>query len=272
MKLPITALLASTVLFGCQPKATDKVLVPRTLTAAEDFNQFPKEKTNVLSIFQQTDNTIKKRADRVPSLPFHVKFADTLLSIQMNAADPKSVVEKFSFAEFLNTQKSSMLVQPADSSGLVAPFYIITVNNNKIEAVNLYRAAGGANDSQYAKGVTPIGRSGYVINNDYFIASVSAKIYPIKRQKENERIHGTYFMNSPDRKTLVFLTANSLYQVYYPDGQVYTLTLPAAAPQEGSALMSWIQDKYSWQRVSGVTFLKKNVDFDRIIDIDEFKK
>lgn len=272
MKSILYALLLSVSLFGCTQNNDGKIMIPRPLAIADNFNQFPKDKNNVLSIFQQGDTKVNKRADRIESETYRIKYADTVVKIQMNAEDKKSVIEQFSFAEFLNTQKSSMLVQPADSSGLVAPFYIITVNNDKLEVVNLYRAASGAEDSKYAKGVTPVGRSGYVINNDFFVASVSAKIYPIKRLKEEERIHGVYLLNSPDKKTLVFLMAGSLYEVYYPTGETYTQPLPASAPADAVAMMNWIQNNYSWQRnETQISFLKKNIDDNRIIDIKDFK-
>lgn len=273
MKSTLYALLLSFILFSCKQKDNGKTVIARPLSDKEDFNQFSKDSKNVLSIFQQNDSLIKKRADRVSNESFHVKFADTTLSIQMNAADKNSVIDKFSFAEFLNTQKTSMLVQPADSSGLVAPFYIITVNKDKLEVVNLYRPSGGSNDSKYAKGATVVGRSGYVINNDFFVTSVSAKVYPIKRIKEEERIHGLFLINSPDKQTIVFMMPSSLYEVHYSTGEVFTQPLPSSMPTEPASVYKWIQDKYSWQKnESGITFLKKNIDEDRIIDIGEFKK
>lgn len=273
MKSTFYALLLSVILFSCQQKDDGKIVVPRPLSEKEDFNQFPKIKENVLSIFQQKGAVIKKRDDRVENEAFHVKFGDTTIIIQMNAADENSLIDKFSFAEFLNTQKTTMLVQPADSSGLVAPFYIITVNNDKLEVVNLYRPSSGSDDSKFAKGATVVGRTGYVINNDFFVTSVNAKVYPLKRIKPEERIHGVFLINSPDKQTVVFLMPSSLYEVHYSTGEVFTQPLPSTMPTDPAAVYKWIQDKYSWQKnETGITFLKKNIDEDRIIDIGDFKK
>jgi len=272
MKSNFCVLLLLVIMYGCQQKGSEKTLVPRTLSANDDFNQFPEDKKNALAIFQTGDSAVSKRADRIPNESYHVKYGDTSLRIQMDAADPASVAATFSFAEFLNTQKTSLLVQVADQSGLVQPVYLITLNDGKSEAVSLYLASKGADDKKYTKGIDKVGRSGYLINNDYFITTVNAKIYSVKRQKPEERIQGVFFVNSPDKKTLVFMTSNSLYEVYYPTGETLTQPLSSNFPKEPAALFKWVQDNYSWQRnESGISFLKKNADDNRIIDIKEFK-
>lgn len=272
MRSLLYALLFFVVLSGCQQKENGQTYVPRPLSANEDFNQFPKDKTNQLAIFQLGDSAIKKQADRIPKELYHIKFADTPVSIQLNAADKKSVASQFSFAEFLNTQKTALLVQVADTTGLVAPFYILTINNDKLEVVSIYRASSGADDSRYAKGAIRVGRSGYVVNNDYFITTVKAKVYPLTRLKEEERIPGIFFVNSPDKETVVFMMPSSLYEVHYPSGKTFTQPLSGKIPTVSADLLKWIQDSYSWQRnESGISFLKKNVDDNRIIDIKDFK-
>jgi len=270
MKSIFYVLLLSLAISACQPKENAKVLVPRPLTANEDLNQFSGDKKNALAIFQTKDSAINQRADRLPGEVYHVKLGDTAISIQMNAADKNSLISSFSFAEFLNTQKTSLLVQAADSSGLVSPFYILTLSNNKLEAITLYRESNGKQDKLFTKGLGVIGRSAYVINNDYVIKRVAAKIYTIKRQKAEERIQGKFFMNSPDKETIIFLLPNLLYEVHYPTGTVYSQPLPANTP-EAPALYKFIQNGYSWQRnESGISFLKKNIDDNRIINIEDF--
>jgi len=271
MKLIFYVLLLSIVAFGCQQKEQEKTLVPRSLTTDENFNQFSKDKKNVLSIYQTKDSAIKKRADRLPNQSYHVKLGDTAVSIQMNADDKSTVVNTFSFAEFLNTQKTSLLVQIADNSGLVAPFYIISLKNDQLEAVSLYKASTGKEDKKFTKGLDMIGRSAYLINNDYLLTRVNSKIYTVKRQNPEERIQGPFFINSPDKETLIFLLASALYEVHYPTGTVYTQPLPSKMPAETAALYKWIQSNYSWQRnESGISFLKKNIDDNRIINIEDF--
>lgn len=270
MKSIFYVLLFSIVISACQQKDSEKTLVPRPLTANENFNQFSKDKKAGLAIFQNKDSAITKRADRVPNASYHVKLGDTAISIQMDPNDKNAVVNTFSFAEFLNTQKTCLLVQVADNSGLVAPFYLITLKDDQLEAVTLYRASNGKNDKKFTKGLDVIGRSAYIINNDYVLKRVDSKIYTIKRQNPDERIQGTFFINSPDKETIIFMLASSLYEVHYPSGTVYNQPLPANRPA-APAIYKWIQDNYSWQRnESGISFLKKNVDDNRIINIEDF--
>jgi len=272
MKSIFYVLLLSIVASGCQQKKdNEKTLVAREVTAAENFNQFSADKKNILSIFQNKDSEVKKRADRLPNAAYHVKLADTAISIQMNADDKNSVVNTFSFAEFLNTQKTCLLVQVADNSGLVAPFYVISLKDGQLEAVALYKASKGKEDKKFTKGLDMIGRSAYLINNDYVLTGVNSKIYAVKRQNPDERIQGKFFINSPDKETLIFMVGSSLYEVHYPTGKVYTLALPAKIPAENVDLFKWIQDNYSWQRdESGISYLKKNIDDNRIINIEDF--
>jgi hypothetical protein len=79
-------------------------------------------------------------------------------------------------------------------------------------------------------------------------------------------------MYSSDKTTLVFLTANSLYQVNTATGEVFNLPLPAALINEPETLVGNIQRDYTWVvNANGTSFLKKSADDDRIVDIKEFK-
>jgi hypothetical protein len=272
MKLQVFAFLLSIVLLSCQKKETGKIYSPRSLTAQEDFNQFEKGNENALSIYKYANENANSDGN-IPGETFGVKFRDTTVSIQANASEKNSVTDQFSFAEFLNTQKTSLLVQLKDSSGLTAPFYLLSIKDGKLDIVSIYRPSSGKEDRRFTKGLSRIGRSGYLINNDFFISTVNVKVYPIKRQNPAERIQGLYFMNSKDKKTLVFLVSSSLYEVNYPTGEVYTQPLPPEMPKDPAEVFPWIQNNYSWQTDErGVSFLKENKDDNRIIDIKEFKR
>lgn len=266
MKLPIYVILFSLVLLGCQ-KNDGKVYLPRELTTDEDLNQ--SVKTAALSITRLVD----EEADNKAKLEvFSVKFGDTTVKVQTNKADVKSATGHFAYAQFINTQKSSLLVQVADASGLTAPFYLLTLNKGQLDVISLYRASNGKADSRFTKGLTKVGLSGYLINNDYYVTPVSAKVYPIKRQTPEERIQGLYFINSPDKKTVVFLVGSSFYEVHYPSGETFTQLLAATAPAEPEALYKWIQDNYSWQKNDkGISFLKANIEDNRVRNFSEFK-
>jgi len=258
-------------LFSCNRKEEGKIYSPRTLKGKEDFNQFQQGAENALTIYTHTaeGNTGAGGGQEL----FGVKFRDTTVRIQLNASDKDAVADQFALAEFLNTQKTALLVQLADSSGLTAPFYLIAVKNGKLDVVSIYRPSQGREDHRFTKGLSRIGRSGYLINNDFFITTVDAKVYPLTRQNPGERIQGLHFLNSADKKTLVFLVSSSLYEVNYPTGEVYTQPLSADMPKVPAQVFPWIQNNYSWQtNARGVAFLKKNKDNDRIIDIREFKK
>jgi len=269
MRSTIGAFLIAVVLFSCQNKETEKIYSPRSLTTQEDFNQFEKGDENALTIYKNAGENAGADSSEI----FGVKFRDTTVTIQTSASDKNAVTGKFALAEFLNSQKTSLLVQIADQSGLTAPFYLIAIKNGKLDVVSIYRPSSGKEDKRFTKGLSRIGRSGYLINNDFFISTVNVKVYPIKRQNPDERIQGLHFMNSTDKKTLVFLVSSSLYQVNYPTGEVYTQPLSSKMPKNATEVFTWIQKNYSWQTdAKGVSFLKENKDDNRIIDIREFKK
>lgn len=264
-------LFVAVVLVGCQGDKKEKAYLPRTLAAGEDFNSYAKNDETPFSVLKLTDADGLGPAAEEPEELFTIKFRDTIVMIQPDEADKGNVKDKFSLAQFVNTQKTSLLVQIADSSDLVAPYYLLTLKNDQLEVVNLYRPSTGKRDVEVTKGKIRVGSSGYLINNDYFITNVNAKVYPIKRQNPEERIQGEYFMNSPDKKTFVFLMADAFYEVHYPTNETFTLPFNSA-PSNKSALYAWVQANFSWQKDDkGISFLKQNVDDNRIIDIKEFK-
>jgi hypothetical protein len=271
MKRHIYIMMLSVLLFSCNQKEDGKVYLPRPLTGKEDFNHFGKGKEDALSIYSYT---LKDQPeDAGEKEVFGLKFRDTTVRLQLNTSDKASLTDRFAVAEYLNTQKTTVLVQVADHSGLTAPFYLIAVKDGSLDVVSIYRSSAGAADHRFTKGLSRIGRSGYLVNNDFFITTVDAKVYPLTRQNPDERIQGIHFLNSPDKKTLVFLVGSSLYQVHYPTDEVYTQPLSAGMPKIAAQAFPWIQHNYSWEtNAKGISFLRKNKDDNRVVDIREFNK
>lgn len=266
MKLKLCAILFSIVILGCQreKEINEKTYTARTLVASESFNETPKKKEDILSVFK-SDSTNKPNG-----LQFSVKFKDTVLSIKADKNDVKTA-NKFGLAEFINTQETAVLVQLAGNKA-IAPFYIISLKNGSPEVISLNKASNGKNDLKYTKGLEEQRRSSYVINNDFLVTVVNGKVYPIKRQKEEERIQGSYFLNSPDKSTLVFLTPSSLYQVNYLTNEVDNLPVPSKITSDSTQIFQRIQSNYNWHKnIRGTSFLKENADDNRIVDIKEFK-
>jgi len=260
MKTTLLALFLSITLLACKPGSQEKTLVPRALTADESFNEFPKSKDEILTIVKTDSGKVDLSA---------IQFKDTTISIKK---DPKPLANKFSEARYLNSQKTAVLVQVADGSGLVSPFYIILLKNGKLDVIDLDKSSNGKNDRNVTKGLEEISRTSFIINNDFLITSVNGNVYPIKRQVPEERIQGKFFMYSSDRKTLVFLTATSLYQVNYQTGETLNLPVDASLLNQPETLVGNIQQGYSWvENERGTSFLLKNPDEDRVVDIKEFK-
>lgn len=273
MKLKLYAPLLLAVLLGCQKKENEKTYVSRVLSANESFNEFQKNNGDSLVIYGSNETDSLQGDNEEKDQKLRVKFGDTIVRVQTNAKNKGISADRFASAQFLNTQKTCLLVQLSDSTGLVAPFYLIVIKDNKLEVVSLFRASTGQDDERFTKGMTKVGRSGYLINNDFFITTVNAKAYLIKRQNPEERIQGLYFLNSPDKRTLAFLVSSSLYQVHYPTGTVFTQPLSSKAPTTPSALFGWIQSNFYWEKdAKGISFLKENPDEDRVIDIKDFHK
>ena len=269
MKSTLYVLLFSIVLLSCQKKDNSKIYIPRVINANESFNDYPKDKENAFSIVKYDDSQAEPKDSKEL---FGIKLKDTTISIQTNANNKNEAADKFTFAEYLNTQKSSLLVQIADKSGLTAPFYLITLKDDKVDIISLFRPSKGAGDKRFTKGVDKIGRSGYLVNNDFFVTTVDAKVYLIRRQDPDERIQGLHFVNSPDKKTLVFLVSSSFYEVYYPTGEVFIQPLTNDAPKVPEEMYKWVVNNYSWQKNDkGMSFLKANVEDNRVRDSSEFK-
>jgi len=262
MKTTFLAIFISIALFACKPAKLEKTYQSKPF-ANEDFNESPRVKNEILSIVP-TEPALAGGKEN-----FTVKFKDTTIAIE-DAARP--LANNFKEARFINTQKTAALVQIEDGSGLVSPFYIISLKEGKVNVASLYKQSKGKNDKKYTKGLQDISLSNIIVNNDFAIALVNGTVYPIKRQVEGERIQGDFLFNSLDKRTLVFATANTLYQVNYRTGETSDLALPKKIA--GSAdIANDIRQGYSWAtNAKGTSFLKPNADEDRVVDISEFKK
>jgi hypothetical protein len=262
------ALALSAILFSCSGKH-ESVLVPRVLTETERFNSY--QEGDALFIMKYgTEDRIKD--DKNAEGEFNIKFRDTVVFVQTNAADVASKTDKFVFAQYVNTQKTTILAQVAGKEGATAPFYLINLNENKIEAISLSRPSKGANDKGYTVGLVKVGKTGFIINNDFFVTNVNAKAYVLKRQNPDERIQGVYFNLSQDKQTLVFLTANALYQIHYATNQANTQVLPADKSTSPEVASMYIASNYKWVVENNIAFLKKTGgDSNKIVDISSFK-
>ena len=269
MKILLYSFLLSATLLGCKNEEATKAYVPTVLTANERFNEYQKsvEDSLVLVKYENKDKGVEGLKEL-----FSVKFRDSIIGIQADAANPAALSSKFGFAQYVNTQKTCLLVQVADSSGITPRCYLIALKDGLPKIMSLYRPSNGAEDSRFTKGVIKAGNSGYLVNNDFFVANVNARVYLIKRQNPEQRIPGIYMVNSPDKSTLVFVINSSFYEVNYPTGEVLTLPVDKEAPKETGALFNWIQSNYIWKKnAKGISFLTKRPDDDRIVDISEFK-
>jgi len=262
-KIFLTMAIISVVI-GCKPEnPAVKTYIPKVITRNEGFNQYAKEKSDSISIIK--DNT----AEGNPT--FSIKFRDTLVRIQTDPADTGATTQKFSSAQFVNTQKTTLLVQMADNSGLVAPSYLMTVKDGGLQVLSFYRPSAGSQDERYSRGINRVGGAGYLVDNDFFVTNVNAKVYLVKRQKDGERIQGHFLMMSPDRQTIAFLIGESIYQVHYTTDDTYVEKLAANAPKQIPAVYEWIQENYVFEKnKKGISFLKYKDD-DRVVDISEFK-
>ena len=261
MRTSLIALFLSVALFSCKQEKIDKTYKPRALAAGESFNDFPKDKGDALKIAKVDSG--RKEGDL-----FVVKFRDTAILIQ---DDPRPLATKFYQPKFLNSQKTAALIQVADSSGLVSPFYIVSLKNEKPEVIKLDRPSNGANDRKITVGLKELSLSTILVNNDYIITLINGKVYPLKRQNEAERIQGQFLFSSGDRKTLIFATAKSLYQVNYITGETVNLTAPASILDPATVATNVQQNYHFKENAKGSLFLEKNDD-NKIVDISEFRK
>ena len=199
-----------------------------------------------------------------------IKRGDTTALVQLNPDDTASIARDFSSAIFINTQKTTILAQVKDESGLTAPFVLFTLKDGNTEVVQLYRASKNTPDEK-VMGLYRVGRDGYLINQDFFITNVNAKVYLMKRENPEERINGQFFMMSPDKETMVFMMpSGKLYQIHYSTGETHSEPLGISPNAEG--LYNHVQSNFSWAKTKrGISFLKKSNN-DRIVDISEFGK
>lgn len=267
MKNLFYALVLSVFLFSCSKH--ESVIVPRLLTETERFNSY--QEGDALFIMKYgTEDRIKD--DKNATGEFNIKFRDTTIFIQNSPSDPAAKTDKFSFAQYVNTQKTTILAQVAGKEGEIAPIYLINLNENKIDVISLSRPSTGAEDKEYTQGLMKVGKTGFVVNNDFFITNVNAKAYLLKRQNPEERIQGMYFNLSQDKQTLVFLTTNSLYQIHYATNQANTHVLPADKSTTPELAAIYIANNFKWVIENNIAFLKKiGGNSDKVVDISEFK-
>lgn len=262
MKTTLLALLVSVTFFACNGKL-EKTLNVKEFTNNEDFNQYPKLKDKVLII----EDVAAGSPDSAGS--YTVKFKDTSLYVQ---DQKKPLATKFREARFINSQKTAVLVQIEDGAGIYSPFYVISLNEGQVTAVSLSKPSSGKGDKDFAKGLQEITRTTLVVNNDFVVATVRGKVYPIKRKNPAELIQGNFILYSADKGTLVFALENSLYQVNYITGETLNLPVPAGVLQSAN-MVNQIQQDYAWEKnARGTAFLKAKPDDNRIVDISEFKK
>lgn len=260
------------LLFSCKSAVETVVLQPQVLETDTVFKA-QKNENSELRVFNIPKAGAAAGKETEDSQVFKLNLGDQPLAIQPDANDPGKLITEFAFAGFINSQHTAALVQLQDNSGLVAPFYIVSLDGETARAYSLYRGSKGSQDSRFTKGQREIGRSGYLVNNDFFVTRVDGKVYKLARQEPDQRIQGLHFMNSADRQTLVFLVNSALYQVHYPSGKTYTQPLPASAPAKPSGLFAWIQKNLVWERDKDqVSWLKSGAADNRVRNLNEFKK
>ncbi|MBB2151552.1 hypothetical protein [Pedobacter gandavensis] len=266
MKHTLLALALMTLIFGCsKDEEKTKNYIPRALTKNESFNFSSDKKSDSVTIYKLN------KPEQAEWLS--VKFGDSTVSIQTDPKDPKKATNHFTFAEFVNTQKTCVLVQIEDETALVAPSFLISLKEEGgLQVVSLSRPTKEGPGEKSGLGISRLGRTGHLVDNDFFITSVTAKAYLLKRQDPEQRIDGKFLILSPDRQTIVFATPKSLYQVNYISNETSTLPLPANLPTDLPTVYNWVQKSYSFQKSKqGISFLTNRED-DKIVDISEFKK
>ncbi|RNL54232.1 hypothetical protein [Pedobacter jejuensis] len=259
MKTTFLALILSVILFSCKQEKLEKTYTPRALVNGESFNETTKSKEDALKLVKVDSG--KKDGD-----VYAITFKDTSIFIQDN---PKPLVKQFKAPRFLNTQKTAAIVQVADGTGLVSPFYIVALKDGIPEVVKLDQESNGANDSKFTVGLQEISLSTFLINNDFVVTIINGRVYPVKREHDNERIQGKFLLNSADKSTLVFAMEKSLYQVNYLTGETFDLPVSAETLNPQTIIKN-IQQDFSWQKNNKGTLFLKKYDNDRIIDISEF--
>lgn len=258
-------------LVSCQQQEETTAIVPEVLQADTVFKE-SKDKSFDLKILEKP-GMAGQSSTAADSAVFTIQLNDKPLGIRLEAADGAEgqVLTEFAMATFINAQHTAMLVQVKDQSGLTAPFYIVSLKSAEVKAYRLYRASLGEGSSRFAKGQSAIGRSLYLINNDFVLTRVDGRVYLLKRQNPEERIAGVHVMNSKDKKTLVFLVNSTLYQVNYQTGKNRTFILPANTVLKPVALFAWIQQNLTWEKdQDGDYFLQPAASDNRIRSLNEF--
>ncbi|MBB5636379.1 hypothetical protein HDE68_002280 [Pedobacter cryoconitis] len=260
MKLPLFAVALIILAAGCnQQEKKVKNYIPGILTKNEVFNDFPKDASDSLSVVRVNEQGQKDYLT--------VKFRDTTVRIQTEKSDTAKAAYKFVSAQFTNNQKTCLLVQLADSSGLVPRPFLIATNSGKLEVISLYRPSNGKDDRKFSRGVERVGATGYLVNNDFFITNVTSKVYLLKRQHPDERIQGQILLLSPDKQTIVFAVQDYLYQVSYRTNEDLNEPIAPGSPKDIASIYKWITANYSFRKNKNeVTFLRYNDD-NRIVDM-----
>jgi hypothetical protein len=262
MKLSLFTAALIVFSVGCsQQDKKVKNYVPRILVKNEVFNDFPKDASDSISVVKISE------PGQEPALA--VKFRDSIIHIQNKITDTDKGFSRFKSeaVQFINKQKTCLLVQLADSSGLTPRPFLIATNNGKLEVISLYRPSNGKDDQKYTTGINKIGATGYLVNNDFFITNVTSKVYLIKRQHPDERIQGQFLLLSPDKQTIIFAVKDFLYQVHYRSNEDLNEPIAPNSPKDIASIYKWITANYTFRKnKNGVTFLRYNDD-DRIVDM-----
>jgi hypothetical protein len=263
MKTIIYAILFVVVLSSCSKKEVEKTYFPEVITSNHTFNAQADRKDSTITFTLYRDSTAKVFGPN-PKEWYQVKFGDTIVRIQTDKNDPLSSKGKFIRGKFLNAQKTTLLAQIADSAGLTARFYIIALQDHQLKVVELFRPSSGSTNKKLL-GVIEVGRSGFLIDNDFFVSFVSPRVYLLKRPNPAVRIDGQFYIKSPDSQTFVFLMPSAdLYQVNYQSEETYTVPLGMDATKAG--IYDFISNNFNWQKnPKGAEFLIRNGN--RLLDI-----
>lgn len=253
MKKIIYLFILSALAFSCaQENEIEKNYPSRMISQGETFNDYPSENDSSITFtaYRQKET---KLSDHKLKVWYQVKFGDTIVKIQTNKEDPSISNGTFLRGKFMNTQKTCLLVQISDTLGLKAKFYLIALKNHKLHIAELSRPSTLPIDRRFF-GLTDVGASGYLIDNEFLISFVNAKVHFIKRQNPEGPIKGQFYTKSPDQQTFVFLQPSSLYEVNYQTEESMTVPLTVDATKPGISMH--IQENFVWKtKRPGVTFL-----------------
>ncbi|MFP5081109.1 hypothetical protein [Pedobacter sp. JCM 36344] len=244
MRKLLTVIALTLILGSCTKKeAFEKVYLSHVINPGESFNEYPSEIDSAIT-FNVHQEKVGKTLGANPKVWYGVKFGDTVVRIQTNKADPNYSNEKFIRGKFMNTQKTSLLVQIADNFGYKAKFYLISLKNHQLSVTELRRPTAQEGDLNYI-GLIHLGSEGYLLNNDFLINPVNSQVYFLKRENQDERIQGQYLLKSPDKGTLVFMKDSSLYQVNYENDE--SINVPLRIDPTKPGLYMYIQENYVWK-------------------------